>query len=117
MTQRHPAGQDTGPAPSPPQLKGIPAEHYALLHSTAHVMAAAVRRLWPDVKLTVGPPISRPYRGFYYDMDLEHRIGPEDLPRLEKEMEKIVKEDAPFVRKVLSKQEAIDLFRQAGQVY
>ncbi|MBI4585146.1 MAG: threonine--tRNA ligase [Planctomycetes bacterium] len=104
-------------AAAPAEIKGIPYDHYCLLHSTAHVMAAAVRRLWPDVKLTVGPPIARPFRGFYYDMDLAHRIGPEDLPRLEKEMEKIVKENVPFVRKVLSKQEAIELFRQAGQVY
>jgi threonyl-tRNA synthetase len=99
------------------QLKGIPLEHYALLHSTAHIMAAAVRRLWPDVKLTVGPPISRPFRGFYYDMDLDHRIGPEDLPRIEAEMQKVVKEDQPFVRKVLAKADALQLFRSMGQDY
>src|SRR6185503_20414794 len=102
MNERQPKGEPGTPAGfAPPQLKGIPADHYALLHSTAHVMAAAVRRLWPDVKLTVGPPIARPFRGFYYDMDLAHRIGPEDLPRIEAEMQKIVTENAPFTRKVM----------------
>ncbi len=101
----------------PAEIKGIPHEHYCLLHSTAHVMAAAVRRLWPDVKLTVGPPISRPYRGFYYDMDLEHRMGPEDLPKIEAEMQKIVKEDQPFARKVMQKGEALSFFKAQGQEY
>ena len=80
-------------------------------------MAAAVRRLWPDARFTVGPPISKPFRGFYYDMDLEHRIAPEDLPRIEAEMAKVVKEDAPFERRVLPKGEALELFRSKGQEY
>ncbi len=99
------------------EIKGIPLDHYCLLHSTAHVMAAAVRRLWSDARFTVGPPISRPYRGFYYDIDLEHRLGPEDLPKIEAEMKKIVKERQPFERKVLGKDEAVTLFRDLGQDY
>ena len=110
--------ESPGPVKSEPApIKGIPFYHYRLLHSTAHVMAAAVRRLWPDVKLTVGPPIARPYRGFYYDMDLEHRIVPEDLPAIEAEMAKIVKEDLPFEKKVLAKAEALDLFLSQVQDY
>jgi threonyl-tRNA synthetase len=98
------------------EIKGIPHDHYCLLHSAAHVMAAAVRRLWPDAKFTVGPPIARPYRGFYYDIDLaQHRLGPEDLPKIEAEMEKIVRENQPFVRRVLDKRDAIALFRSLGQ--
>ena len=106
------------PVGAPPaEIKGVPYEHYRLLHSTAHIMATAVRRLWPDAKFTVGPPISRPYRGFYYDIDLEHRIGPEDLPKIEAEMKKVVKENQRFERKVLSKAEAAKLFGELGQDY
>ena len=101
----------------PAEIKGIPRDHYALLHSTAHVMATALRRLWPEVKLTVGPPISRPYLGFYYDFDLEHRLTTEDLPRLEKEMEKVVAENQRFEREVLPKAKALELFRTLGQDY
>src|ERR1041385_7156547 len=115
MSASRPTGDD-GSAP-PPEMKGIPIDHYRLLHSTAHVMAAAVRRLWPDVKLTVGPPISKPFRGFYYDIDLEHRIAPEDLPKIEAEMAKIVKEDSPFERKVMPKEEALRFFRSQHQDY
>ncbi|MGQ9590338.1 MAG: threonine--tRNA ligase [Planctomycetota bacterium] len=97
--------------------KGIPVDHYKLLHSTAHVMAAAVRRLWPDARFTVGPPIAKPFLGFYYDVDLEHRLSAEDLPRIAEEMQKIVAEDAPFERETLSKEEASQLFRSLGQDY
>jgi threonyl-tRNA synthetase len=103
---------------SPPEeLNGIPYEEYCLLHSTAHVMATAVRRLWPDVKFTVGPPISKPFLGFYYDMDLEHRITVDDLPLISKEMEKVIAEDSAFEREVLPKARALDLFRSLGQDY
>lgn len=111
------AGQGGAPAAPPAEIKGIPSGHYALLHSTAHIMAAAVCRLWPDTRLTVGPPISRPFRGFYYDMDLEHRIVPEDLPEIEKTMAKIVQENHPFHRRVMKKDEAIELFKSRNQDY
>jgi len=102
---------------TPQTIRGIPVEHYSLLHSTAHVMATAVKRLWPDVKFTVGPPISKPFLGFYYDMDLEHRLSVEDLDAISKEMERVVQENAPFVREVLPKARAIELFRSLGQDY
>src|SRR4030095_12612792 len=102
----------------PAELKGIPYDHYCLLHSTAHVMATAIRRLWPDAKFTVGPPISKPFLGFYYDFDLDsHRVTLEDLPKIEKEMERIVSENAPFEREVLPKAKALELFAGLKQDY
>jgi threonyl-tRNA synthetase len=100
-----------------PEIKGIPLTHYSLLHSTAHVMATAVRRLWPAAKFIVGPPIAKPFLGFYYDIDLGDPVTVEDLPRIEKEMEKVVAEDSPFAREVLPKAKALDLFRSLGQDY
>jgi len=99
------------------EIKGIPSDHYALLHSTAHVMATALRRLWPDIKLTVGPPISKPFLGFYYDFDMEHRVTIDDLPRISKEMEKVVQENARFEREVLPKAKALELFGSLHQDY
>jgi threonyl-tRNA synthetase len=101
----------------PSEIKGIPREHYSLLHSTAHVMATALKRLWPDAKFTVGPPISKPFLGFYYDFDTDHRVTIEELPALAKEMEKVIAEDAPFTREVLPKAKALELFQQLGQDY
>ncbi|MFL2133339.1 threonine--tRNA ligase [Desemzia sp. FAM 24101] len=79
-----------------------------LRHSTAHLMANALRRLYPDIKFGVGPAIST---GFYYDTDTEQAITEEDLPKIEAEMMKIVKENNPIVRKQVSREEALDLFR------
>ncbi|MBW8351187.1 threonine--tRNA ligase [Bacillus sp. IITD106] len=78
-----------------------------LRHSSAHLMAQAVKRLFPDVKLGVGPVIEN---GFYYDMDLEHSITPEDLPLIEKEMKKIINENIEVVRKEVSRDEAKQMF-------
>ena len=83
-----------------------------LRHSTAHLMAQAVKRLYDNVKLGVGPVIEG---GFYYDMDLEVSITPEDLPKIEKEMKKIVNENLEVVRKEVSREEAKQLF--AGDEY
>ncbi|WP_018662555.1 threonine--tRNA ligase [Heyndrickxia acidiproducens] len=83
-----------------------------LRHSTAHLMAQAVRRLYGNVKLGVGPVIEN---GFYYDMDLDVSITPEDLPKIEKEMKKIVSENLEVVRKVVSRDEAKKRF--AGDEY
>jgi len=85
-----------------------------LRHSTAHLMAQAVKRLFPDVNLGVGPVIEG---GFYYDMDLEASLTPEDLPRIEKEMAKIVNENIEIVRKEVSRAEAVQLFKEAGDPY
>lgn len=78
-----------------------------LRHSTAHLMAQAVRRLYGNVKFGVGPAIEN---GFYYDMDLDASITPEDLPKIEKEMKKIAAENLEIVRKVVSRDEARNIF-------
>lgn len=78
-----------------------------LRHSTAHLMAQAVSRLYPGVKLGVGPVIEG---GFYYDMDLDHSLTPEDLPKIEKEMKKIISENLEIVRKEVDRDEAKKLF-------
>lgn len=77
-------------------------------HSSAHLMANALRRLYPDIKFGVGPAIDT---GFYYDTDTETPITEEDLPRIEAEMMAIVKENNPIVRKELTRTEAFDLFK------
>jgi threonyl-tRNA synthetase len=85
-----------------------------LRHSTAHLMAQAIRRLYPKVNLGVGPVIEG---GFYYDMDLEESLTPEDLPKIEKEMAKIVNENIEIVRKEVSRADAVQLFKEAGDPY
>ena len=78
-------------------------------HSAAHLMAQAIKRLFPEAKLGIGPPIED---GFYYDIDLDRPITPDDFPLIEKEMAKIVDEDYPIVRKELTREEALDFFRK-----
>lgn len=85
-----------------------------LRHSTAHLMAQAVKRLYPNSKFGVGPVIEG---GFYYDMDLEESLTPEDLPKIEKEMAKIVGENLEIVRKEVSRAEAVQLFKEIGDEY
>ncbi|MCL6634908.1 MAG: threonine--tRNA ligase [Peptococcaceae bacterium] len=83
-------------------------------HSTAHVMAQAVQRLFPGVKLAIGPAIAD---GFYYDFDTPEPFTPEDLARIEKEMEKIIKADLPIERSEVGRAEALAMFRESGQDY
>lgn len=85
-----------------------------LRHSTAHLMAQAIKRLYKNVKLGVGPVIEG---GFYYDIDLEESITPEDLPLIEKEMKKIINENIEVVRKEVSRDEAIQLYKEIGDEY
>lgn len=82
-------------------------------HSTAHLMAQALKRLYGAnrVKLGIGPVIED---GFYYDIDLDESITPDDLARIEAEMEKIVKEDLPIVRRVVSREEALKIYDEIG---
>ena len=77
-----------------------------LRHSCAHVMATAISRIWPDVQFAAGPPVDN---GFYYDMELQHRISPDDFPRIEEEMKKVVKDNDSFERVVVSRDEAMTL--------
>ena len=83
-----------------------------LRHSCAHVLATAICRLWPDVQLAGGPPVEN---GFYYDMDLKHRISPDDFPRIEEEMKKVVKDNDSFERVTVSRGEALELAK-AGRL-
>jgi threonyl-tRNA synthetase len=83
-------------------------------HSAAHVMAAAVCRLFENVQLDIGPPTED---GFYYDFDLPHRFAPEDFPRIEEEMRKIVAEDQPFERTEATRAEAEEIIRKRGQKF
>ncbi|MFQ3669900.1 MAG: threonine--tRNA ligase, partial [Verrucomicrobiia bacterium] len=85
-----------------------------LRHSSAHVLATAVLRLFPEAKLDIGPPTDT---GFYYDFDLEHRFTREDLDALEKEMRRVIAENQPFERSEVSRDEARALFQQLGQPY
>lgn len=80
-----------------------------LRHSSAHILAQAVKRLYPDVKLGVGPVIEN---GFYYDFEMNHTLVPEDLEGIEREMRKIVKENYEVVRKEVSREEVSEIFAQ-----
>ncbi len=80
-------------------------------HSAAHLMAQAIKRLYGNVQFGVGPVIED---GFYYDFDMEVSVTPEDLPRIEKEMQKIIDENLEIVRKEVSREEAKEMFREIG---
>jgi len=86
----------------------------ALRHSTSHVLAQAVKRLFPQAKLGIGPPIKD---GFYYDFDIDGELLSKNLSRIQREMEKIIGEDIPFEREVLTKEEARKLFKERGEPY
>lgn len=81
-------------------------------HSAAHVMAQAVQELWPEVKVTIGPVIEN---GFYYDFDSPRNFTPEDLEKIEKKMEEIIKRNDPVVKSVVSSEEAISTFKKMGE--
>jgi len=85
-----------------------------LRHSTSHVMAMAVKELFPGVKVTIGPSIEN---GFYYDFDYERPFKEDDLPVIEEKMNEIIKQDLPFTREELSSKEAIELFKNQGENY
>lgn len=87
---------------------------HALRHTASHVMAQAIKRLWPDAKLAIGPAIDK---GFYYDIDMEHVLVPEDLPKIEQEMSRIVKENLPIEKKVMDRNEALAFFKEKGEDY
>jgi len=80
-----------------------------LNHSASHIMAAAIKRLYPQVKFAIGPSIKN---GFYYDMDLVSPIAPEDLKAIEKEMEKIIRQNIRFEKSEMTKQEASAFFSE-----
>jgi threonyl-tRNA synthetase len=83
-------------------------------HSASHVLAHAVKRLYPKAKLGIGPAIEN---GFYYDIEFEQPISADDLPAIEKEMKKIIKERKPIRRREMNREEAITLFTEQGETY
>lgn len=83
-------------------------------HTTSHILAQAVKRLYPDVKLAIGPAIEN---GFYYDFDCENSFGQESLVKIEEEMKKIIKEKLPVERFELPREEAIALMKEKGEFY
>ena len=85
-----------------------------LRHSTSHLMAQAVKRLYPNVQVTIGPAIKD---GFYYDFDTDKPFTDEDLPKIEAEMKKIIKENIPVVRKIMTKKDAIEYFKKNNEPY
>lgn len=92
--------------------------HYTPLqrmrHSAAHVMAEAIQEMFPDAHFAIGPAIED---GFYYDFDLPRALTPEDLPEIERRMQRIIGEKYPFVRDRWPREKALEYFRDKGQVY
>ncbi len=91
-----------------------PEGHEVYWHSTAHVMAQAVQRLFPEARVTIGPPIDG---GFYYDFDVPRPFTPEELERIEAEMQKVIAEDQPFERVEVSRDQAAQVFRDLHEPY
>lgn len=87
---------------------------HAFRHTSSHIMAQAVKRLFPDTKLAIGPAIDN---GFYYDFDTDHKFVPEDLEKIEAEMQKIIKEDLKLERFELPRDEAIKFMAEKGEDY
>jgi len=85
-----------------------------LRHSCSHILAQAVKELWPEAKLGIGPSIED---GFYYDFDKKEPFTDEDLSKIEKRMRDIIAKDEPFVREELSKEEALELFKKLKEEY
>ncbi|HOV16205.1 MAG TPA: threonine--tRNA ligase [Candidatus Cloacimonadota bacterium] len=83
-------------------------------HSTAHLMAQAVKQLFPEVKITIGPAIEQ---GFYYDFDRDEPFSEEELAQIENRMRELIAQDLPYTRKELSKQEATKIFAEMGENY
>ncbi len=99
--------------------KGLSKEHdpdalYLLRHSTAHVMAEAIQRLWPEAQLAYGPPLEN---GFYYDIALDTPISSDDFPRIEEEMRKIIAEGRPFTRYELAPTQGMRKLEAEGNKY
>lgn len=86
----------------------------AYRHTSSHIMAQAIKRLWPEAKLAIGPAIKD---GFYYDVDLDHKITDDDLKKIQKEMKKIINANYPLEKSILSRDKALELMRQKDEDY
>src|SRR6202140_4761282 len=89
-----------------PEARQQMTEIERLRHSCAHVLATAILRIWPEAQFAAGPPVEN---GFYYDLELDHHISPADFERIEAEMKKVVRENQPFERIAVSREEALAL--------
>jgi len=88
----------------PPDDRAKMTELERIRHSCAHVMATAILRLWPDAQFASGPAVEN---GFYYDIELSHRISPEDFPAIEAEMKKEIKANHTFEKVVVTREQAM----------
>ena len=86
----------------------------ALRHTASHVMAQAIKRIWPETKLAIGPSIAD---GFYYDIDRDEPVTSDDLAKIEAEMKKIIKEALPIVRSTLPREDAIAFMKEKNEPY
>jgi threonyl-tRNA synthetase len=91
-----------------------PAANDLLRHSTAHLLAHAVKELFPEAQVTIGPVIEN---GFYYDFACKRPFTPEDLVAIEKRMVEIARKDFPVSRKVMKRNDAVEFFRKQGEIY
>src|SRR6184192_3580380 len=89
-----------------PEMRAQMTDIERLRHSTAHVLATAILKIWPEAQFAAGPPVDN---GFYYDVDLPHRISPDDFEKIEAEMNKEIKANHPFERLEVSRDEALEL--------
>ena len=108
------APEGAGPILIEPLFFSSPEGQEVYHHSSAHILAQAVKELYPEVQLAIGPPIED---GFYYDFDLGRPFTPEDLKKIERKMKEIVTARYSFERKILPKQEAIRFFQERGEHY
>src|SRR6187455_3542815 len=103
--------QPAPPEPPNPERKSLDdrakmTELERIRHSCAHVMATAILRLWPEAQFAYGPPVEN---GFYYDLELKHRISQEDFEKIEAEMKKEIKANNPFEKVIVTRSEALDM--------
>src|SRR6476646_4697340 len=89
-----------------PEMRAQMTDIERLRHSTAHVLATAILKIWPQARFAAGPPVDN---GFYYDVDLPHRISPDDFEKIEAEMKNEIKANHPFERIEVSRDEALEL--------
>src|ERR1700692_3498651 len=92
-----------------PEMRAQMTDIERLRHSTAHVLATAILKIWPEAQFAAGPPVEN---GFYYDVDLSHRISPDDFEKIEAEMKKEIKANHPFERVDVSRDEALDMAKR-----
>src|SRR5919206_4648768 len=89
-----------------PEMRAQMSDIERLRHSCAHVLATAILKIWPEAQFAAGPPVEN---GFYYDVDLPHRISPDDFEKIEREMKKEIKANHTFERIEVSRDEALAL--------